>query len=83
VELTQLVEDCRGLITHVQPQNDVQVTTDFSPAPNVAISAGEMQQVVVNLMINAVQAMDGTGEMTLTIRPAQRNTRDGVELIVA
>ncbi|SPF76074.1 Sensor protein ZraS [Aliiroseovarius pelagivivens] len=83
VELSQLVEDCRGLIAHVQPQEDVRVTTDFAAAPNVAISAGEMQQVAVNLMVNAVQAMNGVGEMALTIRPAQNDAQDGVELTVA
>ncbi|NDW53857.1 HAMP domain-containing sensor histidine kinase [Aliiroseovarius sp. PrR006] len=83
VELSQLVEDCRGLIAHVQPQEDVRVTTDFAEVPNVAISAGEMQQVVVNLMVNAVQAMNGVGEMALSIRPARHGTQDGVELTVA
>lgn len=83
VELAQLVEDCRGLIAHVQPQEDVRFTTDFSPVPNVAISAGEMQQVVVNLMVNAVQAMKGMGEITLTIRAAQSDGQDGVELVIA
>ncbi|MEE2945492.1 MAG: cache domain-containing protein [Pseudomonadota bacterium] len=83
VELAQLVEDCRGLIAHVQPQENVRVTTEFAPAPNAAISAGEMQQVVVNLMINAVQAMNGVGELALTIRPAQNDAQDGVELTVA
>lgn len=80
VSLAQLVDDCRGLIAHVQPQNDIRISTHFAPAPNVAINAGEMQQVAVNLMINAIQAMEGTGQLELTVRPSGDN---GVELIVA
>ncbi len=83
VELAQLVEDCRALITHVQPHADVRVFTDYAPSPNAAISAGEMQQVVVNLLVNAVQAMDGVGELALTIRPAEHDAQSGVQLTVA
>lgn len=80
VSLEQLVEDCRGLIAHVRPQDGIRIVTHFDPAPNVAINAGEMQQVAINLMINAVQAMEGKGQLDLTVRPSGE---DGVELVVA
>lgn len=83
VVLPQLVEDCRSLITHVQPQDNIKIATQYEAAPNAAIAAGEMQQVIVNLMVNAVQAMEGDGQMDIIVRPAQRGGRDGVELIVA
>ncbi len=83
VILSQLVEDCTSLIAHVQPQEEVRIVTQFEPAPNVAVNAGEMQQVIVNLMVNAVQAMGAGGQMDLIVRPALRDGHRGVELIVA
>ncbi len=81
--LEMLVDDCKSLITHVHPQQNVQIVAQFKAAPNVAINTGEMQQVLVNLMVNAIQAMGGDGQLDIRVKPVPRNEIDGVELSVS
>ncbi|XRQ14685.1 ATP-binding protein [Actinomadura welshii] len=58
---------------------DVTVKTDFDPAlPPVPVYAAELNQVWTNLIVNALQAMAGSG--TLTIRTARENDHAVVEI---
>jgi len=63
--------------------NHVSVRTEFSePLPKVVGDRVELQQVAVNLILNAIEAMSGTaqGERELLIRTAQA---DGEGVLVA
>lgn len=44
----------------------VEVQQQFNPVPSISIRQGEMDQVLINLISNAVQAMGGKGQLTLT-----------------
>jgi signal transduction histidine kinase len=46
--------------------DQVQVVTQFSDVPPVRGKADELLQVFVNLVTNAVQAMEGQGTLTLS-----------------
>lgn len=50
------------------PFDHVELVTDYQQVPPVHGDAGEIQQVFVNLMTNAVQAMDGNGRLVVTSR---------------
>lgn len=87
VELAPIVEDCLLLVDHVLSQGAIDVVMDFDPwVPRVRIDRGEMQQVVVNLIVNAAQAMQRSagpsGRLTLTLLPGDRDGVLGAELIV-
>lgn len=75
IALEPLVRDCLLLVDHVLSKSDISVEVHAEPTPPLRIDPGEMQQVVVNLLVNAVQAMDNTGLLRLTLAP---ETRDGV-----
>ena len=77
-----LVADCLTLVEHVFARKDITVTTRFSPCPEVQIEPGELQQVVINLIVNAVQAMGDTGRLLLELGPEPRDGTDGVALVV-
>ncbi|MBT5931347.1 MAG: two-component sensor histidine kinase, partial [Rhodobacteraceae bacterium] len=51
--------------------------------PDVKISSGELQQVVVNLIMNSLQAMTGQGVLTISSHPCDRNGIAGASIIVA
>ena len=51
--------------------------------PGVRADPGELQQVVVNLIMNAVQAMGGQGRLELRLHPEFQDGRSGVCLRVA
>ena len=83
VDLAPVIEDCLLLVDHVLSHSAITVTCDLDPwTPPVRIDRGEMQQVVVNLVVNAAQAMGGTGRLRIALRPAMRSGVPGAELTV-
>jgi len=82
VDLAPLVEDSLLLVEHVLSKSEIDVITDFAPVPRVRIDPGEMQQVVINLLVNAGQAMGTSGRLTLTIRAETRDGQPGAVLCV-
>lgn len=76
VSLATVIEDCLVLVDHVLSRGDINVTTYVTPAPDVRADPGELQQVVVNLILNAAQAMGQQGQLAIGLGS---ETRDGVE----
>ena len=83
VPLAPIVEDCLVLVDHVLSKKGIEVTKDFAEVPPVKADPGEVQQVIVNLIVNAAQAMGQGGRLGLCLRPETRDGRDGVALAVA
>lgn len=82
VSLDTIVEDCLVLVGYGIGQGETEVVREFTPAPDVAIDPGELQQVVINLIANALQAMQGDGALTLRVFPKIYNGRNGAALEV-
>ncbi|MGR3802911.1 sensor histidine kinase [Marinibacterium profundimaris] len=83
VDLAPVIEDCLLLVDHVLSRGEIDVVCDFDPwTPPVRIDRGEMQQVVVNLVVNAAQAMRGTGRLSIGLLPCSRDGVPGAELVV-
>lgn len=61
VDLAPVVRDCLVLVDHLISQHQITVTCQFDPVPPVRVDTGEIQQVIVNLVVNAVQAMGDGG----------------------
>ncbi|MBY5935666.1 cache domain-containing protein [Tateyamaria omphalii] len=75
VPVAPVISDCLVLVNHVISQTEIEVKTELTALNEVRIDPGEMQQVLINLIMNAVQAMGGQG--TLSIR-AEDVAQDGV-----
>jgi len=80
--LSTVVEDCLVLVDHVLSRGEIAVTTQIEPAPEIQADAGELQQVVVNLILNAAQAMGHQGHLRIELSAAQRDGIDGACLRV-
>lgn len=62
VQLNDLIKEIVELSAQMARYNKVNITTDFTPnLPYVSLSPSEMQQVMLNLINNAIDAMDKTG----------------------
>ena len=56
------------LTRHQIDMSEIQVTTEISCENNVLMSRTELQQVVVNLILNALYAMPERGRLTLSVQ---------------
>lgn len=78
VNLRDVTQDSLGLVDHVYASKDIDVKLGFANVPDVKINPSELQQVIINLIINAVQAMDGNGTLTIQSNVLERNGKNGV-----
>lgn len=59
VNLNLLIEDVLVLLERELMKYRVQVEREFAPVPKVSANPGQIQQVLLNLLVNARQAMVG------------------------
>ena len=68
VHLRRVVEDTLLLVEHELNSKRLTVTTDFQETLEVRIDARELQQVLVNLLVNAAQASTEGGSIEIETR---------------
>ena len=73
-----VTQDSLGLVDHVYASKDIEVNLEFAHVPDVKINQSELQQVIINLIINAVQAMDGKGMLTIKSHALERDGKNGI-----
>ncbi|SLN40359.1 Sensor protein ZraS [Roseovarius litorisediminis] len=83
VDIGAVLDDCIVLVDHVISKGRVTVTIHRGDPPPVRINPGELQQVVINLIINAVQAMKRDGKLEITISAAEYDGKSGAKLVIA
>ncbi len=67
VDIHEGLEDTLTLIYH-EIKHDIEIIRDFNPLPPIACYPGRLNQVFLNLLINAKQAIQGKGKITIRTR---------------
>ena len=68
VDVKPLIGDCLVLVHHELKKSDIEVVQTLQATLNVGINRNELQQVVINLLVNATQAMPTRGRLCIATR---------------
>jgi signal transduction histidine kinase len=79
-DLTQMVEDTLMLLEREMNKYRVTVEKYFQPVPQAFVNGNQIQQVFLNLLINARQAMPGGGRIAIKLQHDAEN--DMIDLVV-
>ncbi len=83
VAAAELFEEVREVVKHTFPKG-IRIVVDVPPEPLfLQANRGQMQQVLMNLCLNAADAMEDTGILTLAARPGSPGPPRMVRLTVS
>ena len=77
----RVLEDCLVLVDHLLVHTRIELRRELQATRPVAINRQELQQVLVNLLVNAIHAMESAGG-TLQLATRDAGT-DAVEIVIA
>ncbi|MEZ5662415.1 MAG: cache domain-containing protein [Burkholderiaceae bacterium] len=65
LDLNRTVHDCLVLVAHLLTQTHIDIELDLQASQPVGFNRQELQQVIINLLINAIQTMPQGGTLCL------------------
>jgi len=69
LSINEVVEKSVGLVEKQALFHNIMIVKQLEPdLPSVCVDAAQMQQVFINIIINAAEAMDGEGTLTIATR---------------
>ncbi len=68
VDAARAIDDSLVLVQHLLSRTRIEVVRDFQATRKAQINRQELQQVLINLVVNAIQVMPDGGVLTLATR---------------
>ena len=79
----EVISDSLPLVQHLLNKARITVVREPGTTRLLLMNRTELQQVLVNLVVNAIHAMPEGGTLTLRTRDEDRDGRNGIALVVA
>ncbi|MFO8056058.1 MAG: ATP-binding protein [bacterium] len=83
VDLNELLDSSLTLVSAQKGFDRIKLSVEKGDIPEVKANRNSIQQLIMNLVMNAVHAMAEGGELGLSTRRRENNGRPGVELSVS
>jgi len=80
---SDVISDCLPLVQHLLHKAEIKLVRDDRARRLVLMNRTELQQVAVNLIVNAIHAMPKGGVLTIRILDQDFETRPGVRIDIA
>ena len=77
-----VVNDTLPLVQHLLNKGQIQLELALESTRDVAINQTELQQVLINLIVNAIQAMQNGGNLTITSKDHENNQQSGILITI-
>jgi PAS domain S-box-containing protein len=84
--IVEVVESVLSLVQKKLKETHIDVRRDFGEAEPIVCYAGELRQIVANIITNAIDAMSGSGTLTIRVRRSRdwhESNRQGVRITIA
>ncbi len=82
VDLNQTIETALSLVLAQSKVKNTQLVKEFSAIPKIIGNKNQIQQIIVNLSNNAMDAMPQGGKLIIRLKTAKINDQDAVEIQV-
>ncbi|QWE17363.1 sensor histidine kinase [Polynucleobacter sp. AP-Nino-20-G2] len=83
VDINDLIESVLRITKPEIHSKNIQVVLELRARSLININSGEIQQVLLNLMNNAIQALSRSAIISKELKIESRNVAEGVEILVA
>ncbi|HSG82511.1 MAG TPA: HAMP domain-containing sensor histidine kinase [Gemmatimonadota bacterium] len=81
VSLNELTQRALSLWAMMQSMHDIDVVTELTAeAPRITAASSALEQVIINLLDNALHALNGNGAGRITVRTCQEDDRTVLEI---
>jgi two-component system NtrC family sensor kinase len=80
--VSDIIERAIDLRSYWLRKNHITIVRDFDPVSTVLVDSQQIQQVVLNLLMNAEQAIAASGRTDGTIRFTTRNDREAKQVVL-
>lgn len=81
VDLKEGIENTLQLLAG-ETKNRVNVHTDYQPVPEVLCYASQLNQVFMNILTNAAQAIDGEGDIWVSLKPVREGVKPFAQISI-
>jgi len=82
-DIAELVDQCIYLLGHRFRAAKINIIKNYeSRIPLIKVDPGQIEQVVINILNNAVDATSRPGDIRISITQKNRNTINGVEISI-